>query len=305
MKSTGLSCLLALLTGIASMHSMAADTATIKQLAVTDIHPTQPAVGYDEIRYKVALFRASPRQLFDSFCENNGAGKVSHFTRQSVITNPGSFSCQSPYGTYPNAIKSAVIGPDHQLYLTDGHHTVSVFREIAGNQPFNFSVRITNDLSSLPDMAAFWRWMQQHNLSWLKDPAGNAVAPPDLPAQVGMKFMANDDYRSVVYFLRSVSYKKPENAPPFLEFYLGDWLRHNQPFNDGALTRKSGYAGYLAKAAQAMTQADGSTHTTAEPSSPTLAQLGKLDTVNQKKLQKLSAAGGKLSVLFAAPAKKA
>ncbi len=297
MKKTGLSCLL-LLTGIVSVHSMAAETVTIKQLAVSQIHPTQPAVGYDEIRYKVALYKANPGELFNSFCEENGAGKASHYDNQSQITQPDSFTCQSAYGTYPDAVKSAVIAPDHQVYLTDGHHTVSVYRDIAGDQDFTYSVRITNDLSSLPNMAAFWTWMQQHNLTWLKDPAGNAVTPANLPTQVGMKFMADDTYRSVLYYLRSVSYKKPKDAPPFLEFYLGDWLRHHQPASEGELSTKAGYAAYLSRAAGTMVSADGSQHTTSDASSPTLDQLGKLDTVNQKKLDKLSQPGGKLSVLF-------
>jgi len=304
MKKTGLSCLMLLLTGVVSAHCMAADTASIKQLPVSQIHPTQPAVGYDEILYKVAKYQANPGELFDSFCEENGAGKASHYDSQSRITQPASFTCQSAYGTYPEAIKSAVIAPNHQVYLTDGHHTVSVYRDIARDQDFTYSVRITNDLSSLPDMAAFWTWMQQHNLTWLKDPAGNAVTPANLPAQVGMKFMANDTYRSVLYFLRSVSYQKPKDAPPFLEFYLGDWLRHHQPASQSELTTKAGYAAYLSRAAKAMVAADGSQHTTSDASSPTLDQLGKLDKVNQKKLDKLSQPGGKLSVLFSSAVTK-
>lgn len=290
-------CLSGLLTGILSVQSMAAES-TIKQLPVNAIHPTQPAVGYDEINYKIALDKADPAELLTEFCENNGAGKVRQYNTHSAITRPGSFTCQSPYGTYPDAVKSAVIAPDHQVYLTDGHHTISIFRDIAGDQNFTFSVRITNDLSQLPDMAAFWQWMEQHNQAWLNDPTGKRVKPADLPAQVGMKFMADDTYRSVVYFLRSVAYKKPNNAPPFLEFYLGDWLRHHQPVRPGALKTKAGYAAYLARAANALVNASGSEHTTASPDSPTLGQLGKLDNVNVKKLNKLSEKGGKLSVLF-------
>lgn len=290
-------CLSGLLTSVLSVQSMAAGN-TIKQLPVNAIHPTQPAIGYDEIHYKIAVDKADPARLFTEFCENNGAGHVSQYNTHSEITRPGSFTCQSPYGTHPDAVKSAVIAPDHQVYLTDGHHTISIFRDIAGGQNFTFSVRITNDLSQLPDMAAFWKWMEQHNQTWLNDPAGKPVKPADLPAQVGMKFMADDTYRSVVYFLRSVAYKKPENAPPFLEFYLGDWLRHHQPVTSGALKTKAGYAAYLARAANALVNASGSEHTTASPDSPTLGQLGKLDKINVKKLDKLSEKGGKLSVLF-------
>ena len=290
-------CLSGLLTSVLSVQSMAAGN-TIKQLPVNEIHPTQPAVGYDEIHYKIAVDKADPGRLFTEFCENNGAGRVSQYNAHSAITRPDSFTCQSPYGTHPDAVKSAVIAPDHQIYLTDGHHTISIFRDIAGDQNFTFSVRITNDLSQLPDMAAFWQWMEQHNQAWLNDPAGKPVKPADLPAQVGMKFMADDTYRSVVYFLRAVAYKKPENAPPFLEFYLGDWLRHHQPVTLAALKTKAGYAAYLARAANALVNASGSEHTTASPDSPTLGQLGKLDKVNVKKLDKLSEKGGKLSVLF-------
>ena len=292
-----LACLPGLLAGMLSLNSLAAEN-TIKQLAVSEIHPTQSAVGYDEIHYKATVDKASPALLFSEFCESNGAGKVQHYDIHSEITRPDSFTCQSPYGTHPEEVKSAVIAPDHQVYLTDGHHTISIFRDMAGDKNFTFSVRITHDLSNLPDMAAFWKWMVKNNQTWLKDPAGNSLQPAELPAQVGMKFMADDTYRSVVYFLRSVAYKKPENAPPFLEFYLGDWLRHHQPVKPGELKTKAGYAAYLARAADALVHASGEEHTTASPDSPTLAQSGKLNNVNVKKLARLSEKGGKLSVLF-------
>lgn len=288
---------LLLSTALFSATTRAAEE-TIRSLPVSGIHATQPAVGDGEILYKVARYQANPRALFDSFCQSNGAGKVVHFTHQSRITNPNSFRCQSPYGTDPQAVKSAVIAPDHQVYLTDGHHTVSVFRQIAGDHDFTFSVRITNDLSQLPDMAAFWQWMGQHQQTWLKDPAGNTLRPAALPQQVSMKEMQDDPYRTIVYFLRSVAYKKPKNAPPFLEFYLGDWLRHHQPARVGELSTAQGYAAYLQRAAQALTAADGQQHSTSSTTSPTLNQLGKLSQVNQRKLAKLSAKGGKLEAML-------
>ena len=298
MLKTGLTVVTGILLSALISTNSFAESSTIKQMPVMAIHPTQPAVGYGEILYKVARYQANPHSLFDSFCENNGAGNVQHFDTHSQITNPDSFRCQAANGTYPQAVKSAVIAPDHQVYLTDGHHTISEFRRIAGDHDFRFSVRITHDLSQLPNMAAFWQWMVQHNQTWLKDPAGNSVQPANLPQQVSMQTMQDDTYRSVLYFLRSVAYKKPKNAPPFLEFYLGDWLRHHQPATAADLKTEQGYAAYLARAASALTAADGRQHSTSSPTSPTLDQLGKMAKVDQRKLAKLSVKGGKLAVMF-------
>jgi len=271
---------------------------TIKTLNVSQIRPTQPAIGDDEVNYKVAKLQSDHKTLFDEFCEDIGAKGVKTFDSQSSLAQPTSFSCLAAPGTDAEDVKSAVIAPDHHIYLTDGHHTVSTFRALAHNRDFPFVVRITNDFSHLASMDRFWSTMQQQHLTWLEDPQGKPVAPAQLPQQVGLQAMQNDPYRSIVYFLRGIAYDKPDQAPPFLEFYLGSWLRSQQPVNTQQLSTKAGYMAYLHQAAARLVAAQGSQHSTDKADSPTLSQLGQRQTVNEKKLNKLAEPGGKLSVLF-------
>lgn len=271
---------------------------TIKTLNVSQIRPTQPAIGVDEVNYKVAKLQGDRQELFEDFCEDIGAKGVKTFDSQSSLAQPTSFTCLAAPGTEPDDVKSAVIAPDHHIYLTDGHHTVSTYRALANNQDFPFAVRITNDFSQLASMDLFWSTMQQQHLTWLEDPQGKPVTPAQLPQQVGLQTMQNDPYRSIVYFLRGIAYDKPDQAPPFLEFYLGSWLRTQQPVNTQQLSTKAGYMAYLQQAAATLVAAQGSEHSTNNADSPTLSQLGQRKTVNEKKLAKLAEPGGKLSILF-------
>ncbi len=289
--------LISLVSAIFGYQSIA-NAEQIKSLSSDQIRPTQPAIGSDEVKYKITVLQADKQKLFQQFCEDNGAKGVKSYSATSSISQPTSFHCLAPYATEPSAIKSAVIAPDHNIYLTDGHHTVATYRAIAGAKAFPFSVRITQDWSKLASMADFWQRMQQQRLTWLIDANGNALSPQQLPQQVGLETMQNDPYRSVVYFLRGIAYDKPDNAPPFLEFYLGSWLRLHQPFAPQQLTTKQGYMNYLALAAQALVAAQGSAKASSQEDSPTLAQLGQRKTINYKKLEKLGAPGGKLSILF-------
>ncbi|WP_241649334.1 ParB/Srx family N-terminal domain-containing protein [Rosenbergiella collisarenosi] len=290
--------LLASLVAVGLSCSSLSYAQTIKVLTVSQIRPTQPAIGDDEVNYKVATLQNDRQKLFEDFCKDMGAKGVKTFDSQSSLTTPSSFSCLAAVGTDVDEVKSAVIAPDQHIYLTDGHHTVSTYRALANNHDFPFAVRITNDFSHLASMDVFWSTMQQQHLTWLEDPQGNTVTPAQLPQQVGLQAMQNDPYRSVVYFLRGIAYDKPDQAPPFLEFYLGSWLRDHQPVKSEQLSTKAGYMTYLQQAASSLVAAQGDEHATAADDSPSLSQLGQRATVNKKKLAKLAEPGGKLSVLF-------
>ena len=270
----------------------------IQTLKISQIRPTQPAIGDDEVKVKMAQLRGDQQALLNKYCEDNGAKKVKTFDKHSSLADTTSFTCVAKVGTEPEKVKSAVLAPDHHIYLTDGHHTLSLYRALAANHDFPFTVRITHDFSQLASMQDFWRVMQQQHLTWLQDPNGHPITPVQLPLQVGLDTLQNDPYRSIVYFLRGIAYDKPEQAPPFLEFYLGSWLRTHQPVNTEQLTTKAGYMAYLQRAALALVSASGSEQATNKSDAPTLSQLGQRKTVNERKLTKLAEKGGKLSQLF-------
>lgn len=281
-----------------AIGGFSAHAAELVQVKASEIRPTQPAIGYAEVNYSLAHYRQTPRALFNDFCQGEGAGKVARFSAQSTLANPDSFVCSDPAGSHPQAVKSAVLAPDGKVYLTDGHHSISAFRASTGDD-FPVTLRITDDLRHLPSMAAFWQTLQQRQLVWLVGPQGS-IAVQDLPQQVGLRSMQDDPYRSVLYFLRGVAYDKPESAPPFLEFYLGAWLKSKLPLSSADTATQQAYYALLQRAAALIVQAPHDTHALPDAASPTLQQLGQLPEINEKKLHKLNKPEGKLSVLFSA-----
>lgn len=280
------------------LWSGAATAETLITVKSSAIHPTQPAIGYAEVNYSLAHYREQPRALFNDFCKDNGAGKVTHFDAQSTLAKPDSFRCADVAGTFPDAVKTAVLAPDGQVYLTDGHHSLSAYRASSADD-FSVTLRVTHDLRDLPSMTAFWDYLQQHRLVWLTGAQGN-VAVQALPQQVGLQSMRDDPYRSLIYFLRGVAYDRPENSPPFLEFYLGAWLQGQLPITPADTASQQAYFALLQRAAALLTQAPSSTHSLPDTTSPTLQQLGQLTKMKDGKLKKLNQPGGKLSLLFSA-----
>ncbi|MFT8210756.1 MAG: ParB/Srx family N-terminal domain-containing protein [Symbiopectobacterium sp.] len=206
---------------------------------------------------------------------------MADFSDLSTLAAPVSFRCTKPAGTHPEEVKSAVFAPDGQIYLTDGHHSVSALRASTLDSDITLSLRITDDLRHLSSMAAFWDYMQQHHLVWLTGPMGK-IAPQELPAQVGISTMQDGPYRSVLYFLRGIAYERPEPSPPFLEFYLGAWLKSQLAITPADTATSQAYFALLQKAAQIITQASPETHTLPDSASPTLQQLGQFTEVNHK-----------------------
>jgi hypothetical protein len=195
-------------------------------------------------------------------------------------------------------MKTAVIAPDNVLYLTDGHHTFSNFADIAGlNTPVQ--VRITDDFRSLKTMSAFWQKMETAHLVWLDTPAGK-IKPDALPKELGRQHMQNDEYRSLVYFVRDIGFEKEQNPPPFLEFYWGKWLETQLPLKNFDLNNRNGYSKALETIAEKMTSVPKDTVIAHSDSGPLTAdRLGARKKVNEKKLEKLVSDKGKLTWAFA------
>lgn len=109
-------------------------------------------------------------------------------------------------------MKTAVIGPGGQPYLTDGHHTLTSFWEAPGAGPDTaVRLRITANLKdAAPE--AFWAEMQSQGWTWLKDADGKTITPDQLPASLGLESFANDQYRGALFFVRDVGYGQPLRA---------------------------------------------------------------------------------------------
>ncbi len=219
----------------------AGDSATkLLRVKLGDLRPTQPAIGYDQIYYKLGRYAVDIDKKFDEACETNGQNKIGKvenglgYDANSRLGNLDSFGCTKNPGEKPGDMKTLVIGPAGKLYLTDGHHSfTSVWESVStdltdhggdGSQAEMYVI-VKGDYSDL-NRATFFRTLRANKLLWLKDNDNKPVTPYQLPKQLGLKNgLKNDPYRSLVYFTRDIGYEQPSGATEFTEFYWGDWLR--------------------------------------------------------------------------------
>lgn len=243
------------------------------EVALNELLPTQPAIGYDQVYYKLGRYSAEDAIItktnkpkkFAELCEANGQDdvvtKTANVAGGTLINPPVSFACKSAVGTKPGDMKTVVIGPQGKLYLTDGHHTFSAFWDADGgvNHQLKVWVKVTDNLSKLNEVD-FWAQMKASKKVWLRDGANKAIVTGQLPQQIGLASLGNDPYRALVYFTRDAGYIVPDNSTEFLEFYWADWLR-NKPVLDLAsydLTDTASYSAAILKASQAMVAAPSS-----------------------------------------------
>jgi hypothetical protein len=259
------------------------------QVRLDQLHPTQAVVGYDQIYYKLGRFSREPAKLFDDYCEANGQGESRHVPRTADLHKSDSFSCEQAVGTLGGDMKSVVVGPQGQLYLTDGHHTFTSFWEQPGaGSQVKVWVRVSDNFSDSADMPEFWGRMRQARKVWLKDAEGHAIEPTQLPQTLGVAALGNDPYRGLLYFVREVGYEKPrsgESVPEFLEFYWGDWLRQQLPLSRYDLQDSGGYRDAIEAAAQLMTKLPA--QAPVGDSGFTASQLGAYSSLDRKELGKV------------------
>lgn len=225
-----------------------AQAGDLLQAPLNDFHPTQPAIGYDQIYYKLGRYAKNldvPNKIFDDWCEDMGADSTVKVSKGGIITatshidDASTFNCKNPVGTDLTKMKSAVVGPNGQLYLTDGHHSFTSYWEagslpapagqtIGGGQNTKVWVKITANFSNSKTMDEFWQRMKDSKNVWLKDGStanNDSITAAQLPTQLGLNQFHNDPYRALIYFTRDIGYSQPSGGTEFLEFYWENWLR--------------------------------------------------------------------------------
>ncbi|AKG45007.1 chromosome partitioning protein ParB [Streptomyces xiamenensis] len=267
-----------------------------------DLMPTQAVLGHDQIRYKLGRYtstkdeeRGKPNKKYDDWCEANGQGEAATVKANARLDKPRRFTCTIPLGRETAeslaAMKTVVVGPRGRLYLTDGHHTFTSFLEMPdGGARMTIRVRVTDNLSALGERA-FWREMEGRGYVWLRDADNRPITPAQLPTRLGLRAMADDPYRSLVYFTRDIGYAKPEDgpSPEFLEFFWAGWLRTQSDLDPAGYDRTdlSGYLALIEDASRAMVALDPGTELPG--SGRTAQQLGRLDAFGAKEFTSLSA----------------
>ncbi|MBU9167765.1 ParB/Srx family N-terminal domain-containing protein [Burkholderia gladioli] len=206
-------------------------------IALGELHPTQAALGYDQIYYKLGRYELDPTKKFDDFCADEGLGGLVSGSSGagSKLSDASSYACSTSDASKrdTSVLNPVVIGPNGDtLYLTDGHHGLSTYYEVPdGGAALHVHVIVKDNLSGYSG-SAFWAEMQSRGYTRLKDARGAAITPAQLPTGLGLKLGMQDDvYRSLVYFTRDIGYSKPTPSTDFLEFYWADWLRANFPLS--------------------------------------------------------------------------
>lgn len=207
-----------------------AEEGDLLDVRIGDVHATQPSVGYDEVYYKLGRYTLGKDEInkkFDDWCEANGQDEAEAAGPNARLDDPSSFTCTVPVGQETDKtiepMKTVVIGPGGTPYLTDGHHTLTSFYETPDGGPnMHVRLRVAANLSDL-DEAQFWSEMENRRWVWNRDVAGNTIPVEQLPTGVGLAQMADDKYRSAVYFGRDIGYEA--GTTEFQEFYWGQWLR--------------------------------------------------------------------------------
>ncbi|MDI9916581.1 ParB/Srx family N-terminal domain-containing protein [Rhodococcus sp. IEGM 1379] len=201
---------------------------------IGDVHATQPSLGYDEVYYKLGRYilgKDAVNKKFDDWCEANGQVQAATASETSTLKDPTSFTCELPVGQETTdsiaPMKTAVVGPRGELYLTDGHHTLTSFYETPDGGPdTHVRLRVLGNLSNLSP-SAFWAAMEKNKWVWARDVDGNPVSVQSLPKGVGLANFTDDKYRSLMYFARDIGFTS--GSIPFQEFYWGAWARDTAP----------------------------------------------------------------------------
>ncbi|WP_432454551.1 MULTISPECIES: ParB/Srx family N-terminal domain-containing protein [unclassified Agarivorans] len=224
-----------------------------------DLRPTQALIGHDQVNYKLGRYQAEPQKMYQEICESYGASsnKVK-WNAQSSPLQPASFSCSQALVSRSSDVKTAIVAPDGQLYLTDGHHTFSTFMDMrrgGANMPVLVKIQENWSKPSIQTetpMAQFWQDLANSNNSWQFSVKGAAIDYQDMPKHVGRQFLANQAFRSLVYFANGIGWDKTQATPiNFLEFHWGQTLAEDISIDPARLS-DSDY--YLAKIEQVARQ---------------------------------------------------
>ncbi|MFG2819487.1 ParB-like protein [Kitasatospora sp. NPDC048365] len=264
---------------------LCAQEGDLLDVRIGDVHPTQPALGYDEVYYKLGRYtlgKDAINKKFSDWCEADGRIEAVAAAPGARLDDPSSFTCALPVGGETAAsiepMKTVVIGPGGEPFLTDGHHTLTSFFETPdGGADLHVRLRVQANFSNLTRQA-FWDQMQAHKWVYLSDPEGNPVRINKLPTGVGLANFENDKYRGLLYFGRDIGYA--QNGLPFQEFYWGSWVRDTAPVADWDTTDQAGYLAAVRTVTEAMTALP---KDTVVDSGFTAGQLGALSQWNAGK----------------------
>lgn len=282
----------------------------IVQVKLSELHPTQMAVGKLQIAGSLAEYSQDKKSLFKTLCEMQGAGKLSEMSASSTPQDPSSYHCKSAIGSDKKNMNTVDVGPSGKLYLTDGHHGFnSLWNAPKGGGDVTLSVLVEQNLSHDDTGKPLTQAQFEQKMADLKhflpvDADGQPISFSQLPESLGLSHFQDDPYRSMLYYLRGIAYDKPEKsinpataehypAVPFLEFYWGELLRNKMDLSRYSLNKQDDYINALKEAAVVMTTVP-ETELIGH-SGKTAAALGQLKHIDEERLAKLAKPHSKLA----------
>ncbi|MFF1421780.1 ParB/Srx family N-terminal domain-containing protein [Streptomyces sp. NPDC058280] len=271
--------------------ALCAAAGDLLDVTLDQLRPTQPSIGFDQIYYKLGRYGSTKdeqngdfNKRFDDWCETNGQEEAATVQAGATLADPASFTCTVPVGEETDetraAMKTVVVGPGGELYLTDGHHTLTSFLETPDGGPsMHIRLRVTGNLSDLSP-AAFWQTMQDRKWVWLRDENNRPITTDQLPRRLGLASFHDDRYRSLVYFTRDIGYQAPDDAAEYLEFLWGTWLRERVDLGTYDLNDSAAHLSAVRTASEAMSGVAGDT---VIADGRTADELGRMDEWNDGK----------------------
>lgn len=281
---------------VLSSPSFAYQVGDVIKLPIADLKPTQPSIGYDQVMYKLGRYQFDREKQFDEICEAFGQKGLKSYSDDSVPDVPSSFECEQAIGAVKKDMKTVVLAPNGDFYLTDGHHTFNTFTHMqGGGLDYQVNVVVDKDYRHLKDMTQFWDAMVKDGNTWQYDLNGEPITPQDLPTGFGMSNFDDDRYRSLMYFSRGVSWNKPKSPVPFLEFYWSKELRQMTDASRYDLSSLNGYQLAIKDVANHLLAIDSDN---IGDSGKSAEEMGLFNTFSDKGLEKLLRPKGKLDYML-------
>lgn len=201
----------------------------VLEVRLADLKPTQAVIAHDQVNYKLASYRNDHKKLVEDFCEMSGWGKKVELKAEPSLLQSDSYQClgkEKGKKQKKSAMNTVVLGPDQQLYLTDGHHGFSALYDYVGAE-LKVSVLVTDVFDKAQHQSAnnhdFLRQLVAQGLSWPKDANGKALPAQQWPKQLGRAALHNDPYRGAAYFLQGGVWKN-QNLLCLLWSFIGQTI---------------------------------------------------------------------------------
>jgi hypothetical protein len=159
----------------------------VVKVKILDVRPTQFSVGAKEIEFRMVKIQGKEE-----------AGPLGEYKKKSA--------------------GKAVIGPNGDLYLVDGHHFARALYDLGKESMW---VEVIRDYSDLTPRE-FWAKLRQKNYCYLRDHNGRLRPVRELPRTIAG--LDDDPYRSLAWMVRHAgSYDDMDT--PFQEFFWAQYLR--------------------------------------------------------------------------------